>query len=187
MRLLVTLIITSILLQGLCWGLQNTSYEAYLPWCRAVFGLASGYMLAVYFQRKAPKYSIQHPQKKIYFGLLCFLLAMASILLASEITFAHITFPYFAALNIYNFAYAEWKNDVLLIPALRKLISFFSSRSYAIYMVHMPLVTLSSGLIGNLSGNIPLKITAIAITIVFSDLVYRFIEVPGYALRKQFV
>ena len=154
---------------------------------RAVSGLGSGFLLGSLFLRLG-ELSLPNPACRFFWGgIFFFASAIGSILLAPDFRFAGFVFPFFAALSIFFLSAAEFGSGCSFPPAGRGVVEFFATRSYSIYLIHMPIISLSSHFLGaSLSGNAPLKIGLICATIVLSDAVYRFVEVPGYRLRKRF-
>ncbi|MFA5966178.1 MAG: acyltransferase [Sphingomonas sp.] len=50
--------------------------------------------------------------------------------------------------------------------------------SYAIYLLHIPMLTLVGKTLGNVGGSVPLKLVVIVATIAVAALMYRFVEEP---------
>jgi peptidoglycan/LPS O-acetylase OafA/YrhL len=187
-RLLLVMLMVFLCFQG--WVDSSPMVEQTGGWggfARAVSGLGSGFLLASVFLRFGGRWLPEASWKRFWGGSLFFALAFASILLAPDFRVAGFLFPIFAAASIFLLASAEVSGGCVFPPMAQDVIEFFATRSYAIYLIHMPLIALSSHLLGaGLSGNAPLKLVLIGATIVASDAVYRWIEVPGYRLRKSF-
>ncbi len=154
---------------------------------RAASGLGSGFLLGSLFLQLRELLSPKASSTYFLCGSLCFVAAIGSILFAPDFYVCGMLFPFFSALSIVCLAAAERGSGRTLPAFARGAVEFTATRSYSIYLIHMPLISLSSLLLGTkLSGNAPLKFALICMTIILYDVVYRLVEVPGYRLRKKF-
>ena len=187
-RLIAILLIAFLLFQGCVdSSLLVEVTEGWNAFFRAVSGLGSGFLLGSLFLRLRGLSSLDLSYRYFWGGSFFFVAAIGSILLAPDFRFAGFVFPFFAALSIFFLSAAECGGGCLFLPAASGVVEFFAARSYSIYLIHMPIISLSSHFLGaSLSGNAPLKIGLIGVTIILSDTVYRYVEVPGYRLRKRF-
>lgn len=187
-RLIAFLLIAFLIFQG--WIDSSPLVEAAAGWgafFRAVSGLGSGFLLGNLFLGLGGLLSLYPPRRYLWGGGFFFVAAIGSILLAPDFRFAGFVFPFFAALSIFLLSVAERGSGCLFPSAARGIVEFFATRSYSIYLIHLPLISLSSCFFGaNLYGNAPLKIGLICVTVILCDSVYRYVEVPGYRLRKRF-
>ena len=154
---------------------------------RAVSGLGSGFFMGSVFLRVRDQLLPDAAFKYLWCGGFFFASALGSLLLAPDFRLLGFLFPFSAALSIFFLTAAECGAGCAFPSVVRGLVEFFGTRSYSIYLIHLPLIDLSSHVFGDsLSGNAPLKLALIGLTLVVSDAVYRFIEAPGYRLRKNF-
>lgn len=165
-------------------GLETAGMGAYI---RAIGGLVSGYLLGVVFLRFAEFRVVLSSKRFFLAGWICFALAIVSIFLAADFRWAGAVFPVFSALSIFLLALAEWGRECAFSSSAQRLVEYFATRSYSIYLLHMPIIALSLRLFGShLKGNILLRLVLIAFTVLLADVVYRYIEVPGFRLRRRF-
>ena len=162
--------------------LETSGWYAF---ARAVSGLFSGFFLGQLFLNLKDQAEDRFAIYYLWLGIICFACAIVSILVLPDFRLLGFVFPFFPCLSIYYLALAEYFDGCLFPTISHKIIFFFSSRSYAIYLIHMPIISISLKLFGPyLSGNVVLKLLIIIFTLLCCNCVYLHIENPAYRLRR---
>ncbi len=168
----------------------------YMPRPLSFDGLFLGVLIAIWSQHHTHTLFQPRALEKSVFGLIIFLILLVG--LASMVSYDHQVLPthqgekviiLIAAVLVILASYNQ--NYLCSVPVLKPLLLWIGSRSYGIYLIHIPgfygareLWFRISGpqLLSTEEGVYPLLLTAVIVIIIFSELSYRLIEAP---LRRK--
>ncbi len=153
---------------------------------RAFSGLLSGFVLAC-LSLKHEEILNKYSEKFLWAGSLFFVFAISCMLFSSNFEIVRFIFPFFAASSIYFLYNSEFLYGSRLSPFMSKLVKFFASRSYCIYLIQMPIISFfySFNIPTSFPGDIYSRIILLYLIIISSELIYRYVEFPVQNLRKK--
>lgn len=164
-------------LGGVVLGGHWSGHPHLLDIARAFTGLTAGFLLCMVMPASAEEPT--RPSSAIIPGLLLTSVGVIMVF-GGKYVFLVYAFPVVAAFTIIGFL----RTKTFLSG---KVLQFLGARSYSIYMVHWPVVLISTAYFGAqaLKGNLLLKLLIVAISIGISDLVHRYVELPFLRLRPK--
>ena len=173
--ILWTLLLLMWALGGFSLGDNGIKSQHLIDLLRSFAGLSAGFLLCMLFP--APAVEPERPSPTLIPRLL--LLAVILIMaLGRKFGFIVYAFPATAGFAIIGFL----RTKTFLSG---RVCQFLGARSYAIYMIHWPVLLIFSSYFGpdGLKGNVVIKLAIIISSLLLADLVHRYVELPFLRLR----
>ncbi len=144
---------------------------------RSVVGLSAGFLVCLLFP--APADEAPRPASPLIPGLLLFTVGLIMVF-GQKFSLLCYAFPVAA-----SFAIVGCLRTKTFLSG--RICQFLGARSYAIYMIHWPVLLFFSAHFGPdvLKGNIGLKLAIIISSLLLADLTHRHIELPFSRLRDK--
>jgi peptidoglycan/LPS O-acetylase OafA/YrhL len=155
-------------------GIENRHLVEIL---RSVAGLSTGFLVCLLFP--APANEAPRPASPLIPGLLLFTVGLIMVF-GQKFSLLGYAFPVTA-----SFAIVGCLRTKTFLSG--RICQFLGARSYAIYMIHWPVLLFFSAHLGPdvLKGNIGLKLAIIISSLLLADLTHRHIELPFLRLRDK--
>lgn len=146
---------------------------------RSVAGLSAGFLLCLLFP--APAGDTPRPASPLVPGLLLLTVGLIMVFGRKFSLIGH-AFPVAA-----SFAIVGCLRTKTFLSG--RMCQFLGARSYAIYMIHWPVLLFYGAHFGpdELKGNIGLKLAIIISSLLLADLAHRHVELPFLRLRDKFM
>jgi peptidoglycan/LPS O-acetylase OafA/YrhL len=175
--LLWTLLLLMWALGGFSLGDNGIENRHVVDLLRSFAGLSAGFLLCMLFP--APAVEPEQSSQPLIPGLL--LLAVILIMvLGRKFGLMVYAFPVTAGFAIVGFL----RTKTFLSG---RVCQFLGARSYALYMIHWPVLLFFSAYFGpdEMKGNVVLKLAIILSSLLLADLTHRYVELPCLRLRDR--
>ncbi len=144
------------------------------------------YMIMFRFKVDIPKYGCL---EKRYLRIMANVLCLIALVMAPKFS-KDLAVGYFFSTMISGILVVLAATDRGYVSAffLKKIILWIGVRSYSIYLSHIPVIYTSYWAILSLKADLPVAVIAamdVILIAIFSELTYRFIELPSHKLSRS--